>query len=619
MSILPQNGGFGLFSIDPGATPDQIAKKRALIAAMMPQYGKARYVGEGIGQLATGIATGMANRKMDKFEADKRAEASEAYRNLVGGGPLSVLGMKDDWGTTFAAEPEAADPMSPDAIGRDAMAAIGGQAFPASLIETESGGNWGARNNVTGAGGKAGHFGRLQFGQARLEDAKRAGVIPADMTPDQFMATPAAQKAVEQWHFGDINSRIDAAGLGRYEGQVIGGVPMTRDGMLAMAHLGGFGGLQKFVESNGQYNPADAYGTSLADYGVRHGGSSRVGTGPQVAYNGPSVAELSSALSNPWLSQEERGVVGMMLQQAQQANDPMRAMEMERAQLELDQLRNPQAKPISINGKLVDPNTYEVIADFSEGPDPTSAMQEYDLARSQGYEGTFADYKRDMAAAGRSSTTVNVGDGNNPGLGKLSTDFGYVLDPATGKPVIDPQTGLPKAAPVPGSPAAREIEASSEKKSLTNEGTSRSANVVMQDIDLALKQSEGFGTTGFFGGLLDDVGGTAAHDLQNTLRTVQANIGFDRLQQMREASPTGGALGGVSERELTELQAVLGSVQQSQGKAQLQRNLNRLKALYSDILRKAEAYPNAADFGFGGSQQQGEMSDADYLKSLGLE
>ena len=35
----------GMFQIDPNATPEQIARKRAAIAALMPQYGKARYVG----------------------------------------------------------------------------------------------------------------------------------------------------------------------------------------------------------------------------------------------------------------------------------------------------------------------------------------------------------------------------------------------------------------------------------------------------------------------------------------------------------------------------------------------------------------------------------------------
>ena len=39
-----------------------------------------------------------------------------------------------------------------------------------------------------------------------------------------------------------------------------------RDGLRAVAHLGGKSGMKKFVRSNGEYNPSDALGTSLQDY-----------------------------------------------------------------------------------------------------------------------------------------------------------------------------------------------------------------------------------------------------------------------------------------------------------------------------------------------------------------
>ena len=45
----------GMFQIDPKMTPDQVANKRAMIAALLPKFGSAKYVGEGIGQLATGV------------------------------------------------------------------------------------------------------------------------------------------------------------------------------------------------------------------------------------------------------------------------------------------------------------------------------------------------------------------------------------------------------------------------------------------------------------------------------------------------------------------------------------------------------------------------------------
>ena len=39
-----------------------------------------------------------------------------------------------------------------------------------------------------------------------------------------------------------------------------------RDGLRAVAHLGGKTGMRKFVQSNGEYNPEDELGTSLKEY-----------------------------------------------------------------------------------------------------------------------------------------------------------------------------------------------------------------------------------------------------------------------------------------------------------------------------------------------------------------
>ena len=60
------------------------------------------------------------------------------------------------------------------------------------------------------------------------------------------------------------------------------------------------------------------------------------------------------------------------------------------------------------------------------------------------------------------------------------------------------------------------------------------------------------------------IGGTPARDLEKVLDVVKANIGFNKLQQMRSQSKTGGALGNVSNIELGLLQSVLGSVDATQ-------------------------------------------------------
>lgn len=85
--------------------------------------------------------------------------------------------------------------------------------------------------------------------------------------------------------------------------------------------------------------------------------------------SGPSLQQLYEAASNPWLSEQERGMVNMLLQQRMQEQDPMRQMELEKGRMELDALKNPKKKPLEINGRLVDPDSYEVLKDFSDGQD----------------------------------------------------------------------------------------------------------------------------------------------------------------------------------------------------------------------------------------------------------
>lgn len=73
------------------------------------------------------------------------------------------------------------------------------------------------------------------------------------------------------------------------------------------------------------------------------------------------------------------------------------------------------------------------------------------------------------------------------------------------------------------------------------------------------------------------VPGTPAYRLNERLETVRANVGFKELSDMRAASPTGGALGQVTERELKFLQSVLGSLELGVGAPELRKNLMRIR------------------------------------------
>jgi hypothetical protein len=143
---------------------------------------------------------------------------------------------------------------------------------------------------------------------------------------------------------------------------------------------------------------------------------------------------------------------------------------------------------------------------------------------------------------------------------------------------------------------AKQLEAEQKKEERVRKKREQ-AVIVSSDISDALNLSEGFSTTGFVGAFTSDVPGTPGFNLKEKLKGIKANVGFNKLQDMRAASPTGGALGQVSDKENALLQSVFGSLEQSQSKNQLQRNLNRLDVLFNAIVHGTQPIPfNQSDF-----------------------
>jgi hypothetical protein len=208
----------------------------------------------------------------------------------------------------------------------------------------------------------------------------------------------------------------------------------------------------------------------------------------------------------------------------------------------------------------------------------TDDMREYQQAVSQGFQGTLLDYqmalKKAGAAAGSSTTIYNKDYGTiPPGHRLVEGADGVRLE------------ALPVEA-LPGSPAAAEAAAAEAKVAEQQATQAQSADIVTQDIDRIIEKIEVSPnkTTGFIGNILKGIGGTEASNVKSLLGTVEANTAFDRLQQMRDQSPTGGALGSITERELSLLAATKGSLEQSQDDKQIVYNLKRLKNVVLDIV-----------------------------------
>ena len=97
------------------------------------------------------------------------------------------------------------------------------------------------------------------FGQARIDDAQKPvaqGGMGISFTLDEFKNNIKLQKKVATWHIKDIDKAIDSLGT------ISKGY--NRNGLRAVAHLGGITGMKNFVKN--QDNPKDELGTSLFDY-----------------------------------------------------------------------------------------------------------------------------------------------------------------------------------------------------------------------------------------------------------------------------------------------------------------------------------------------------------------
>lgn len=89
---------------------------------------------------------------------------------------------------------------------------------------------------------------------------------------------------------------------------------------------------------------------------------------------------------------------------------------------------------------------------------------------------------------------------------------------------------------------------------------------------------------------------TGAKDVQEMLKTIQADSAFGTLQEMRANSPTGGALGAVAVPELEMLQASKAALSQEQNPQQLRENIAEYVRLRGVAVKKmAEAFK--ADYG----------------------
>lgn len=202
-------------------------------------------------------------------------------------------------------------------------------------------------------------------------------------------------------------------------------------------------------------------------------------------------------------------------------------------------------------------------------------------------------------------TTVNVGPNGEP-YGAPPANMAWARNPDNSIKLDD--RGAPVAVAIQGTPLYNKEKDAAAKQAAGTASRQTSGNIVTQDIDRAIQaiQTDPTLTTGVGAQVTSGIGGTPARNAKALIDTVKANIGFDRLSEMRAASPTGGALGNVTVKEIEFLQAVLGNLDQAQSPEQLIENLKRVKDATLDVVHGKGQGPARAGERVAVNRQTGE-------------
>ena len=521
-----------IFGGNTGMSYDDIQAKRKIAEQLLQQNASTpRNVGEGLSAIGRALAYRNITKKADAADATNKAAFDQQYSGLF-------AGSSGGSAPSFA----PVDPNSPEGIGDATMVALGKapdfaklestyglpSGYLARTAQLESRGNPNAQNPNSSAGGM------FQF---------------IDSTAKQYGLTDKTDPIAS----ADAAARL-AADNKAYLTKALGREPSA--GELYLAHQQGPAGAAKLILNQGA--PAaslvgnDAVALNGGSGGMTGGDFAQKwlakfgGEQPQSG-SGMSIQALAEVAGSPYATPGQKAVAAALLQQQMDAADPAKQLQLEKERLEIDALKNPKEKPIEINGKLIDPKTFEVIKDYSTPEEGTTDQQNY------------RQYTEQETAAGRKPMSFGeflvadekAGVAGQPSIGTITPGYSAVQDP--GNP-----SGY-RMERIPGGPedkSAADATKASNKETLTD---------VVVNAAARARSAAGNRALGGFGqgvvGAINPYSDSA--EVQRQVDVLKSNATIESLNAMRAASPTGGALGAVSDSENKMLAAKAGALDPS--------------------------------------------------------
>lgn len=128
---------------------------------------------------------------------------------------------------------------------------------------------------------------------------------------------------------------------------------------------------------------------------------------------------------------------------------------------------------------------------------------------------------------------------------------------------------------IPGGPADTKLQGVMNQDTATLTTTEASLDRLATAANEVMRHPGLGGTTGLRGAI-PNIPGSDAANAAAKMQTLKAQVGFGVLQEMRNASKTGGALGAITEKELGFLQNALAALDKSQDEDQMKESLQKI-------------------------------------------
>ncbi len=219
------------------------------------------------------------------------------------------------------------------------------------------------------------------------------------------------------------------------------------------------------------------------------------------------------------------------------------------------------------------------------------AVSRYWTALARGYQDPLAtrakeaDIKKAEAEANKAGYMVGQPGTNLISIapekeGGRAPGTVVASQPLRAPPGYEPNPEKPgEYRPMAGGPADIKFNEAKNKALFSVQNSGAKVDELVQNIDELLANKKGIAGNFGFQGAFPNFPGSAASDAHAKLQQLKAQGGFAILQQMREASKTGGALGAVSDAEGARLEAAFGALQKTASVPQALKELERIKKI----------------------------------------